>query len=237
MAVSAPIVLLHAMGASHRMWRAQVEALGDRYEVLAPDLPGHGATGGRFTLAAAVAQVEEMLRDRASPAHLVGASLGANVALRVALDEPRLAASLVLSGAAVRMSRAGVTIQRAVTAVLPLSVTSEMSATIVRPADDRDRVAFVEDIRRAGKRTQADALRELRRDDLEPRLGDVHVPALVCCGAGDASNLASARLLAARLPDATLRVVPDGGHLWNLQQPDLCTRTVEEFVSAVGEAR
>lgn len=237
MAVSAPIVLLHAMGASHRMWRAQVEALGDRYEVLAPDLPGHGATGGRFTLAAAVDQVRELLRDRTSPAHLVGASLGANVALRVALDEPGLVASLVLSGAAVEMSRAGVTIQRVVTAVLPLSMTSEMSATIVRPADDRDRAAFVDDIRRAGKRTQADALRELRRDHLEPRLGEVEVPVLVCCGSADTSNLASARLLAARLPDATLRIVPDGGHLWNLQDPDLCTRTVDDFVSALPGGR
>ena len=47
------------------------------------------------------------------------------------------------------------------------------------------------------------------------------MPALVLAGDDDPSvPVANARLLAARLPDATLHVIPGGGHLFLLDQPE-----------------
>jgi pimeloyl-ACP methyl ester carboxylesterase len=91
-----------------------------------------------------------------------------------------------------------------------------------------DRASLVSDIRRAGKRTQLDALRELSALSLEPVLGKIAVPALVCCGSQDRANLASARILAESIPASTLRIIP-GGHLWNVQQPGLCTQIIREI--------
>lgn len=41
------VVLVHGAGATHRLWEAQIELLRNSFGVLAPDLPGHGLSGGR----------------------------------------------------------------------------------------------------------------------------------------------------------------------------------------------
>ena len=54
-----PVVMMaHAMGTSHRIWDAQVPALGDRYHLLRYDWRGHGDTDapeGPYTLSEFVA--------------------------------------------------------------------------------------------------------------------------------------------------------------------------------------
>lgn len=227
------VILLHALGSSHRMFRAQDEALSDQYDLVIPDLPGHGAAPPGFSLDRAVDQVRGLIADSGRPAHLVGVSMSATIALLVALRDPGQVRSLLLSGATVRPSRVAVRIQRAVMAVLPIAVSARMSARIVGPADDRDREALVSDVAAAGKKTQAQVLRGLVGTDLTAQLRRVSVPTLVCCGERDTANLPAARLISENVPGATLRVVPGGGHLWNLEQPDECTKLIDEFVSSL----
>lgn len=226
------VILLHAMGASRRMWRAQLEAFAGRYEVVAPDLPGHGHAPGPFTMRDAVDKVGELLTYAPGRAHLVGSSLGGAVALQVALTEPGRMASLLLSGTPVQMPSANTLLQRIATAVLPLAATAATSVRLSKPADQRDADALLADIVQAGKNTQAQAMRELGRIDPLPRLPEVDVPTLVCCGGQDDANLPSARQLAANIPDAELRIIPDAGHLWHLQRPDLATQVIGEFVGS-----
>jgi pimeloyl-ACP methyl ester carboxylesterase len=216
------------MGSSARMWRAQAATLADRYRLVIPDLPGHAANTDRFTIDGAVEQARGLLDG--APAYVVGVSLGAVVALKLALSDPGAVAGLMVSGATVRAPRFGAAVQRAITMTMPLSLTARMSASIVKPVDVADRTTLVSDIRRAGKRTQLDALREFSLLDLRPALDRIGVPTLVCCGSRDRANLTSARVLAQTIPTATLRIIPDGGHLWNLQQPSLCTQIINEAV-------
>src|SRR5512145_1959622 len=90
------VVLVHAFGSSGRAWAPQVAGLGDRYRVVAPDLPGHGGAAGPFTLDRAVESVRAVSAD-AGGAHLVGISAGATVALLTYLENRGHVASLVLS--------------------------------------------------------------------------------------------------------------------------------------------
>ncbi len=100
----APIVLLHGFGADLNNWLFNIDALGAVAPVVAIDLPGHGASakdvgdGSLERLAADIGRALEALGvDRA---HLVGHSLGAAMAMRLALDRPGLARSLTLIAAA-----------------------------------------------------------------------------------------------------------------------------------------
>ena len=68
------------------------------------------------------------------------------------------------------------------------------------------------------------ALQGLARVDVRGRLGEVAVPTLDACGARDRANLGPSREIAAGVPGAELRIVPDAVHLWNLQQPGSSTR-------------
>lgn len=94
----APVVLLlHGFTQTHVSWRPMVELL-DGLEVLAPDAPGHGAASDlRLDLAGAADRLAGLLAGR--PALVVGYSMGARTALRLALDRPEAVAGLLLVGA------------------------------------------------------------------------------------------------------------------------------------------
>lgn len=84
------LLLLHGTGASTHSWRDIVPLLASDFTVVAPDLPGHGFTCGRFlapSLPAVSRAVGELMTAMAlTPAGIVGHSAGAAIALRMTLD-------------------------------------------------------------------------------------------------------------------------------------------------------
>jgi 3-oxoadipate enol-lactonase len=71
------------------------------------------------------------------------------------------------------------------------------------------------------------ALAEL---DLTPRLGSIRNRTLVLCGALDQTTPpALARELAAKIPGATYREIPESGHCPMLEQPDRLVALLREF--------
>jgi pimeloyl-ACP methyl ester carboxylesterase len=105
--VPADVVLLHGVGLNHTMWhRVSSDVAAAGHWVHAPDLLGHGAAPDAApgtTLADLAEPVTRLAAGAQAPVHLVGFSLGALVATRVALDRPERVASLTLvSGVANR---------------------------------------------------------------------------------------------------------------------------------------
>lgn len=96
----APIVLIHGFSGDLNNWMFTQPVLAERHRVLALDLPGHGGSAkqvGTGDLASLSEAVAAFLRAQGiGKAHLVGHSLGAAVALRLALDAPARVASLTL---------------------------------------------------------------------------------------------------------------------------------------------
>ncbi|MGY5763601.1 alpha/beta fold hydrolase [Brachybacterium sp. DNPG3] len=91
------IVLIHAVRSSRTMWKGQVRRLREKgFEVLAPDLPGHGRRHGEvFTLEAALATIDEAVGRCAEPPLLVGLSLGGYLTLHYAGTHPGRLAGVV----------------------------------------------------------------------------------------------------------------------------------------------
>jgi 3-oxoadipate enol-lactonase len=224
-----PIVLVHAFGSSRRAWAPQMDGLSDRRRVVAEDLPGHGQAEEPFTLDRAARSVRHAIDELGGKAHVVGISGGAVVALLMCLEHPVQVASLVLS-AGVACPPRWFAVQRAVSRITPEPLLARMLAgTYSGGTAEHVRVA-AEDFRRCGKPTYIAGLREISRIDLRPRLGQVAVPTLVLCGSKDRPNIPLTRELAAGIPGAELRIIPDATHLWNLQQPEAFNRTVADFV-------
>lgn len=97
-----PVVLVHGLTEAGTTWPDLVAHWGDRWDVHAPDLRGHGASP-RFTaeqLGAAPAvlltDLLAVLEGLEAPAVLLGHSLGGLLALRAAVTRPDLVTALVL---------------------------------------------------------------------------------------------------------------------------------------------
>jgi len=98
-----PVVLLHGQGGWSGMWMPVIADLVTTHRVVAPDLPGLGASevpDGPPDAARVLAWLGELIQHTCpSPPALVGASLGASIAARFAIAHPDRLTRLVLIGA------------------------------------------------------------------------------------------------------------------------------------------
>jgi len=94
------LLLIHGMGGSYENWRAVIEPLSRRYTVVAPDLPGHGASApgaGDYSLGALADSLRDLLITLGHESvTLVGHSLGGGIAMQFAYQFPGLTERLVL---------------------------------------------------------------------------------------------------------------------------------------------
>ena len=98
---SGPVLLLiHGMGGTFENWQAVLEPLARGHTVIAPDLPGHGASApgaGDYSIGALAAGLRDLLialgHERAT---LVGHSLGGGIAMQFAYQFPEMTERLVL---------------------------------------------------------------------------------------------------------------------------------------------
>jgi pimeloyl-ACP methyl ester carboxylesterase len=95
------VALLHCSGSSAAQWHELAALLNNRFALIAPDQFGCGGTdawAGRqpIRMADHARLAAEVIRRQGRPVHLVGHSFGGAVALRLALDDPRLLRSLTL---------------------------------------------------------------------------------------------------------------------------------------------
>ena len=217
-----PVVLVHGFVISHRYHLPLARILARRHRVLLPDLPGFGRSSkprdalGIDQLADAL--VAWMRALGIARAHLVGNSMGCQVAAAAAERHPEAVATLTLLGPTVD--------PEARTAL----------AQAVRLARDipRERASLpwihVPDYIRCGPRRIVQTARRLLKDVIEER--EVRAPTLVLRGDRDA--LVSERFalsLVERWPDARYKMLPGSPHAANYSAPGLAAEAIEAFLA------
>ena len=100
-----PLLLVHGTGASTHSWRDLIALLADRFEVVAPDLPGHAFSGtpasSRMSLPGMASALTALVRALGvTPRIVVGHSAGAAILAQMCLDRSIAPAGLIsLNGA------------------------------------------------------------------------------------------------------------------------------------------
>ncbi len=225
--MSRPLAALHGFTLTGAMFGELRPLLGR--EVVAPDLPGHGAaSAGAATPEATVTVAARALEAAGPPADLLGYSLGGRVALLAALERPELVRRLVVVSASAGIAGAGERADR-----------READEALAQRIEQEGVAAFVdgwlaapmfaglaargEEWRAADREARlgntapglAAALRGLGQGTfpyLGDRVGELAVPLLAVAGGRDAKYAAAARALAVAVPDGRVAVVPDAGH-------------------------
>jgi (E)-2-((N-methylformamido)methylene)succinate hydrolase len=234
--LGAPIVLLHGVGLDSGMWAPCTTRLSRHAHTLTPDLLGHGRGGTPPPPLSLAAFARDVADGLAGPAHLVGFSLGALVAQRLALDHPLLVRSLVLvSSVADRTSEERAAVLRRLDAARR-DPEGNLEASIARwTGGDRDRLRpeHVDYARRALAEIDREAFvaayEVFAHGDRElwPLLGGIRAPTLAVTGGDDpGSTPRMTAALAAAMPDARAHVVEGARHLLPLERPDLVAELI-----------
>lgn len=239
-----PVVLVHGyVGDGASTWRPQLDALADEFDVIAMDLPGAGGSDdppesfGIRGFADALAGFLTAL-DLTNP-HLVGLSFGGAIIIEFCRRHQSLASTVTLVGAyagwagslppdevqyrlnqALELSRLAP--GELVDTLLPTMFTPAAPAAVTQ--------AFAESLRRfhpQGLRAMARAAAE----DLTDALGSVYLPTLLVYGEHDtrASAGVAAKIHEA-IPGSELILVPDAGHVCNVDASERFNLHVRRFI-------
>jgi magnesium chelatase accessory protein len=249
------LLLLHGTGAATHSWRRTLPMLAEHFNVVAPDLPGHGFTArGSQTLPAMAKAVAALLGELdLKPAVVVGHSAGAAVALRMALDG-LVDAKAIIGLSAALLPFPGLAAKLFPTMAKLLFVNPFAPYIFARMAGPTREVArFM--LKSTGSQLDGDGVdyyaRLFRKPghiagtigmmaswDLEPLKRDLPglaVPLRLIHGDGDtAIPLAKAREAAALVPGARLEVLEGLGHLAHEEAPERVAGMIVDFVEGTG---
>jgi pimeloyl-ACP methyl ester carboxylesterase len=233
-----PIILIHGAGSSHLCWPAELRRL-PAWRVLALDLPGHGRSPGVSSqnLDALVDRLVDFLEALGVyQAVFVGHSMGGAVALTLAARRPEHVAALGLIASGAYLDVPSDLVQQ-----LSSPVTFELGLTQIEkrlngPQTPPDMLVKTMHLLQQTRPsvTYADWL-ACSRYDLRQQVAGVRVPTWLACGTQDRlTPLANSHFLAARLPDAELKVFPGAGHLLFLEQTPVLAAGLLAFLREKG---
>ncbi len=222
----APLVLLHGLAASSRWWRYNVPALSEHFRVHAPDLVGFGRSRAR-TLAPAIPEMARLLWQwldarQVGKTHLIGHSMGGQIAIHMATRQPARVQRLVL------VSAAGIPRE------FSLVAAARLLAEIISPrrwGNPAFLPTVATDVLRAGPRSLLRAGLHILRDDVRPLLPQIKAPTLLVWGRQDPlTPLVHGQEMANAIPDAKLVVFEDAAHMPMVDRPEQFNREVLNFL-------
>jgi len=243
------VVFSHSYLADHRHFEPQIEALAQRYRVIAYDHRGHGQSaksGAPITIDRitddGIAVLEAI---GGGPVHWVGLSTGGFVGMRIALRRPELLRSLVLmdtsAGAEPLLARARYTAMLAI--VTRVGIRPVLAPTmkamfgpsfLADPNRAAERAVWIERFS-ANDFTAISAFGHaiFGRGDLTADVQAIDTPTLVIVGEHDRATTPDKSIrLTATIPGARMAVIPRAGHLCTVEEPALVTEALEAFLHA-----
>ncbi len=246
----APVLLcLHSLATDGDVWQQQMDALLPHFRVVRPDFRGHGASSATpppYSLDVLRDDVLAVMDDLGiGRASVMGVSLGAIIAMALALDAPERVERIVVADCradapdayrAMWDSSIATIEAHGLGPVIDSSVERWFSAPF-RAA----RPELVDEVRARALGTATDGFigcaRAVQGLGYLPRLGEIGAPTLFVVGSEDpAAPVAVMADMAGRVPGAELVVLEGAGHLTPLEAGAAFTDAVLPFLTAAPSA-
>lgn len=235
------LTLVHGFTQTGRSWGPLTALFGDHFDVVAPDLPGHGRRGDVHV---GMEEAARLLGEDGGKGAYVGYSMGGRVALNLALARPDLVERLVLVSASAGIEDED---DRAARREADEGLAAALEAEGVDAFLDEwlaqplfvgltPAAAGLEARRENTTAGLAAALRQLGQGTMPPlwaRLHELRMPVLVVAGERDDAYCIQAVHLGGWMGEvATLAMVPGAGHACHLEQPEAFVKLVVSFLES-----
>lgn len=246
------VVFVHGAGGSSSIWYRQVREFRKVFNVLLIDLRGHGDSqppllmpfeGDRYTFDAVSREILDVLdHEEVASAHFVGISLGCILIRTLGEIAPERVRSMVMGGAIIRLnlrSRFLVTMGNAFKRVMPYMWLYRLFAWIIMPRK-RHREARNLFVTQARRLCQKEFIRWFRLTyEVNPLLvrlfeqKELPIPTLYVMGDEDHMFLPSVtRMVSRHTRFSKLEVLPECGHVVNVDRPELFNVLSIDFIRA-----
>lgn len=240
-----PVILLHGWLGSWGVWQETMAYLGQFYRTYALDFWGFGESGKKRESYAVqdfvslVDQFMEILGITRAP--LVGHSMGGTVSLSVAIQYPQRISQVTVIGSPVVGSSLAMLLKLA--GIRPIAVlvhnmmwALKLGIRIYAPLVTRDRRwpdMMDRDLSRTTLESFLHSIASLRRTDLRPHLRQVRIPIMGMYGQNDVIvNPEEWRNLLENVPHARIERLQNSGHFPMLDEPEIFTHTLKNFLDS-----
>jgi len=235
------VVFTHGAGIDHREWESTLPVVANEYRVLCWDVRGHGQsrpTGSPFTLARATDDLLALLDAVGEQqAVLVGHSMGGNISQEAIFRAPGRVRAAVLLGCTCNTQKLSL-LERAIVPLVdpllkmyPYKLLLRQSANLY--SEHPEVRAYLYEA--FGQMSPADfkaVVPQLFRDLHEESGYQIPVPFLLLHGEHDSSGniRALAPAWARAEPRCEYKVIPDAGHVANMDNPEVFNRLLLDFL-------
>lgn len=234
---SLPVVFIHGAGGNHLYWPVEVRRM-PGFRIFAPDLPGHGKSGGRGQQS--IESYTHSLRTWLEGlgihrAAFAGHSMGSAIAMEMALQHADTVLALCLLGAGARLrvhpdllasSASETTFYSAVDRLVLNSYDASADPRLIELAVGR--MAEVRPSVLHGDLLACDAF------DVTNQVQRIRKPVLVICGAEDKMTpLRYSQFLVDHLPSARLEIIQNAGHMVMQEQPNKVAELLRDFLAGI----
>lgn len=249
-----PLVFSHEFAGTYKSWEPQVRFFSRRYKVITynhrgfppSDVPEKASDYSQDIL---VEDLYQLLRHLGiKEAYVGGCSMGGNIALNFGIAHPEMSRALIMvaTGAGTtgrdtfvpKLEGMAQQVETVGWKVLAEQYAHEPNRIQLQRKDPRGWREFADDLATHSNEGSANLIREviIKRppiSELEAELKKLRIPALIMVGDEDEMCLDPALIMKKNLPGAGLLVLPQSGHVINLEEPDIFNRALLDFLIAV----
>ncbi|MEM9706832.1 MAG: alpha/beta hydrolase [Pseudomonadota bacterium] len=245
------ILFIHGIGGDRSNWSDQLLACPVGYQGVSVDLRGYGASDdfdGPFRYSDVCGDLLRVLEYlSAEQAHIVGLSMGGVVAMEFWKKAPERLKSLVLcdTGPGVANDRTPEDAQAFLDArqkplldgLSPSDIAPKLAKSLVSPkAPDRAYQRLVQSMSSLRKDTYLKSLEAMVMYRSPPDFTKIRTPTLIIVGEDDMlTPPAVSERMAEKIPNAKLVIVPEAGHLSNIEQPEAFNAALFAFLQATDD--
>lgn len=239
------LVLLHGFMGSGVLFEALIEQIKPFCNPITIDLLGHGQTEGaelhyRFSTKEQVADIVKLVQEQLpTPVFLYGYSMGARLALQVALHRPDLISGLILESGtfgieveAERQARQAMDASRADQIMgnfddfllqwQKLEMFANSSTEQQQEIQEAQNPYWIANSLLAFGTGTMPCVRD--------RLGELSSPTLLLTGGDDSKFVRINQTMSKAIPDATLRIIAKTGHRVHIESPNEIALHLEPFI-------